>query len=426
MFFRSQMLSKFRIFTVAAFLPVTALLAACDEAPKSMVMPPTAVQLVAVGSEPFKEKSDYLGTMRSRKSVTLSPNVDGHITEIFVTAGQFVKAGEQIMQIDSRMQFAQTSALEAAAASVQSDLETAKATLASLQSTLSSREANVEYTKAQHARYHALRTDGAVAQSELDSWKNNSIAAQAERDAILQQIEAQKMTIQKYRRNHEQSLANLKAQNEHLKYYHITAPFSGIIGDIPVKVGDHVTSSTALTALTENHPLEAYISVPAEKASAIRPGTKVSLAAADGDQYGEGQVTFIAPTVDPSSQTVLIKALYPNIEGRLRADQTVRAQIVWQVKKGISVPTKAVTQTAGKYFVFVAQDAAEGKMVAKQAEIQVYGIEGTSYQVKNGLKSGDRVVTTGIQRLADGAPIMPKSEISENGNATAKSQQQVH
>lgn len=383
-------------------------LSACNEAPKPAGFPPAFVQVKQVSTIPFSEKVDYVGTLKSRRSVTLSPNVEGQIEQIFVTAGQMVKPGDQLLQIDARMQSAQKNSYEAGAESVMSDLMTAKANLASLESSLQSKLSNVEYTKAQYGRYRTLALQGAVAQSELDSWKNSSAAAESEREVVLKQIEAQKMTIQKYERSYKQALDSLQAQKEQLRYYRITAPFLGMVGDIPVKVGDHVNSSTALTTLTENHPLEVYISLPAEKASAMKMGMSVELISSDGDSYGTSKVTFISPTVDPASQTVLIKTLFANEKSQLRADQTVHAQIQWQTKRGIEVPTTAVMQVAGKHYVFVAESDKDGKEKAKQVEIDVYGIEGTNYQVKSGLKAGDRIVTTGIQRLTDGAPISEK------------------
>jgi multidrug efflux pump subunit AcrA (membrane-fusion protein) len=401
-----------------------ALLSACSETPKAMTMPPSMVSIEPVVLRPIKERSDYLGTIKSRKSVTLSPNVEGHVTEIRVTAGQLVHQGEAIMKIDSLMQTAQTQAVEAAADSVQSDLATSKATLRSLQSTLQSKLAQVEYAKSQHSRYVNLRAAGAVSQSDLDSWNNTWLSAQADRDATLEQIEAQKMTIQKIDRSHNQAISQWQAQKEQLKYYNIVAPFTGIVGDIPVKVGDHVTSSTALTMLTENHPLEVYISIPAEKAVLMKDGMNVELTSTEGTQFGDSKVIFVAPTVDPNSQTVLVKTLYPNSKNLLRADQAVRAQFLWRTSNGLTVPTKATMQVGGKYFVFVAQEQ-NGKLVAHQVEIEVGDIEGDSYQVKRGLKSHDRVVTTGIQRLADGAPIADKNTM-EKSETTAQSSQTTH
>ena len=396
-------------------------LSGCDDAKKPMAFPPAVVQVSPVTMHSFNDRSNYLATVKSRKSVTLSPNVAGHVTHILVGSGQLVQKGQKLIQIDSGRQIAEASAVELEADSAEADLASMKATLSSLESTLKSKQANVEYTKTQHARYQRLRNEGAVSQSDLDSWTNNSTAAIADRDSTMQQIAAHKLTINKYERNHKRALANFEAQKEQLKYYEIRAPFAGVVGDIPIKVGDRVTSDSLLTTLTENHPLEVYVSVPAEKASSITPGMQVALLSSDGKVYGDSKVIFIAPTVDPSSQTVLVKTLYPNERSELRADQTVKAQIVWKSHDVVSVPTKAVLQAAGKYYVFVAAESSTGAqkaLQARQTEIEVYEIEGSSYQVKSGLKPTDRIVMTGIQRLFDGAPIQEKSEIGVSGAGT--------
>jgi multidrug efflux pump subunit AcrA (membrane-fusion protein) len=257
-------------------------LAACKEQPKAMSFPPAVVEVSPVQITTYSDKSDFLGTLKSRKSVTISPHVDGHIVAILVQSGQMVQAGQLLMKIDSRMQSAQVNAVAAGAESVEADIATARATLASLESQLKSKTATMDYTRAQHQRYVSLQKDGAVSKADLDSWTNNSSVAQAERDSILQQVEAQKMIIHKHERSHEQALASTQAQKEQLRYYEIHAPFSGMIGDVPAKVGDHVTTSTALTTLTENHPLELYLSIPAEKASMLSMGSHVTLKSADG------------------------------------------------------------------------------------------------------------------------------------------------
>ncbi len=420
-----SILGLIRSLSTCIFPLLTALLLnSCSEATSNvrpMVMPPATVQVEEVRVEKFKDRSEYIGTMKSRKSVSLLPHVEGHITAIFVNAGDSVKAGARILTIDSRMQVAQQASAEAAAETVQSELASEKKELASLESSLQSKLSNVEFTKAQYKRYESLARQGAVAQSELDQWKNNFAAAQAERDTVLQQIEAQKMTIQKFERSYKQASANLQAQKENLGYYEIKAPFAGIIGDIPVKLGEHLSKTTVLTTLTENHPLEAYIQVPAEKASQMKVGMKIALASSNNDfDYGESKVSFIAPSVDALSQTVLVKSLYPNDKNLLRVDQSVKAKIVWSEKDGIVVPTSAVTQAAGKHFVFLCEEDKEGHSFAHQVEIETNGIEGSSFQVKSGLKPGDRIVTSGIQRLIDGAPIKVKAAQQGGGESGAQ------
>ncbi|HIA51563.1 MAG TPA: efflux RND transporter periplasmic adaptor subunit, partial [Candidatus Melainabacteria bacterium] len=122
------MASQFKLLPFILFIAVV-FCSACNEAPKQMGMPPAVVSIEPVRVGPFKEKSDYLGNVTSRTSIPLSPNVEGHITSIEVTAGQTVPAGARIMRIDSRMQAAQTDAIGSAADSVRSDLSNAEATL---------------------------------------------------------------------------------------------------------------------------------------------------------------------------------------------------------------------------------------------------------------------------------------------------------
>ena len=101
---------------------------------------------------------------------------------------------------------------------------------------------------------------------------------------------------------------------------------------------------------------------------------------------------------------MLVKAQVRNPGGRLRASQYVRARIIWKTSEGLVVPVTAVLRISGQFFAFVAEDAG-GTLVAKQRAIKVGAISGNNYPVLEGIKPGERVVTSGAQKLADGAPI---------------------
>jgi len=135
-----------------------------------------------------------------------------------------------------------------------------------------------------------------------------------------------------------------------LRYYDISAPFPGVVGDIPVKVGDYVAPSTQLLTITVNQPMEAYIYVPVEKSRKLRPGMLVELIAPDGRELGPSHVFFVAPRAEGADQTVLIKAEYSNSDGRVRVGEWGQARIVWSQDSGLWVPTTAVTQLAGQNF----------------------------------------------------------------------------
>jgi multidrug efflux pump subunit AcrA (membrane-fusion protein) len=112
----------------------------------------------------------------------------------------------------------------------------------------------------------------------------------------------------------------------------------------------------------------------------------------------------VSPRVDDQTQSVLVKGMIANANARLRAAQNVRARIIWKTSDGLVVPVTAVVRVNGAFFAFVAETA-NGALTARQRAITVGPIVGNDYAVLDGIKAGDRVVTSGAQKLADGAPV---------------------
>ena len=138
-----------------------------------------------------------------------------------------------------------------------------------------------------------------------------------------------------------------------MQYYKVLAPFSGVVGDIPVKVGDYVTTSTQLANLTQNQPLEVRISVPLERGTQLHKGLAVDLLNEQGNIIGRSQVFFIAPIINNTFQSILAKALYDNSDGELRSSQFIRARVIWNQHQGVLIPTTSISRIAGENFVFV-------------------------------------------------------------------------
>jgi len=101
---------------------------------------------------------------------------------------------------------------------------------------------------------------------------------------------------------------------------------------------------------------------------------------------------------------VLVKGKVRNPDATLRASQFVRARIIWKIADGLLIPVTAIARINGQFFAFVAEDAG-GKLVARQRALKVGPIVGDEYAVLSGIKAGERVVVSGVQKLADGAPI---------------------
>ena len=204
----------------------------------------------------------------------------------------------------------------------------------------------------------------------------------------------------------------------------VIAPFAGVIGDIPVKVGDYLQKGDAIATLTENQLLDLRLSIPLERQPQLRLGLPVQMLDAQGKAIAIGQISFISPNVSANSQTILAKASFPNPSGELLNLQFVKAKVIWKQNPGILVPVTAVTRLGGETFVFTAQKPQQSQpgtppLVARQKSVKLGTIEGNNYQVIQGLQPGEKIVVAGILNLTDGVPIMAQEpEVSEDKKTT--------
>lgn len=353
---------------VMATLVAIAATVACQRGtqggPPPGAFPPAAVTIAPAALHPIEDATEYVAMLKSLRSTTVQPQIDGQITRIDVKSGDRVRQGAPLMQIDPRRQQAAVSSQEAERAA---------------------REANVNYARQQAQRADQLYKAGAISQQEYEQAETALKTAEAD----LQSLQAQ-----------------VRQQEVQLRYYTVTAPTDGIVGDIPVRVGFQVTPQTVLTTVDQNETLEVYVSVPVDRASELRTGLPLEVLSGDGRPLGTTTIGFVSPHVDDQTQTILVKGDVRNPNGTLRASQFVRARIVWKTTQGITIPVTAVLRLNGQDFAFVAEQA-NGKLVARQKPIRLGPIVGNDYVVQSGLAAGDRIVVSGIQKLADGAPIAP-------------------
>jgi RND family efflux transporter MFP subunit len=346
---------------------VMALATACRRGAGQGQGPPAMpVKMVVAQAVPIDETTDYVATLRSRDSAAIMPQVEGQVTRIFVRSGDRVARGAPLVQIDPAKQ---------------------QATVRSQEDTRAARVANLALARQQYERTSALFAEGIASQQDLDQAKAALDSAQAELQAVGAQV---------------------REQQEELRYYRVASPTAGIVGDIPVRVGDRVTNSTLLTTVDRPGGLEAYVSVNVERAPQLRMGMPVRILDATGAVAAESRVTFVSPQADNQTQTVLVKARIENAAGALRPDQFIRARVVWGTREGPVVPVLAVSRISGLFFVFVAEGK-EGSLVAKQRPLKVGEIVGNDYVVLEGIKPGDRVIVSGTQFLRDGAPVTPQA-----------------
>jgi RND family efflux transporter MFP subunit len=322
------------------------------------------VQTVAVSMAPVPQSSEYVATIKSRRSATLQPQVDGRLTEINTRSGDHVKAGQVLMAIDPLHQQASVDAQRA---------------------TERQKKALFDYNTLQIDRQKRLFDAGIISRDVFDQ------AQQAYDNS---------------KADYESAVASRKTQEAQLDYYSVRAPFDGVVGDVPVHVGDYVSPSTILTTVDENKDLEAYIYVPTERASQVRLGLEVNLMDTTGKTLEKSRIDFLSPQVDSSLQGILVKAPVHFGPEMLRNAQLVKARVVWSTSPMAVVPVLAVTRQGGQSFVFVAKEQG-GHFVATQTPVTLGDTVGNTYSVTSGLNAGDRVIVSSTQFLVNNMPVMP-------------------
>ncbi len=376
--------------------------------------PKVPVKLATVQSGIIEDRDEYVARLESRQAVTLQPQIQGRITKIFVNSGDEVQEGNPIAQIDSREQQAAVNSVDAAAQAARSQLQNAIATLKSLEAQRLSNVADVNLNQQEYERYSSLAAQGAVSQQIRQQYQNRLATAKAKLNAIDAQIQAQKASVNQAEKSLQQAQANTKQQQVQLQYYTVSAPIPGQVGDLLVKLGDVVNTSTQLTTITQNNPLQVEISIPQERAAELRKGMPIELVDNKGNILGRSQVFFISPNVNQSTQSILIKASFDNSKNQLRASEYVNARVIWDRRPGVFIPATSIVRLAGETFVYVAKkpddSQANPNFIAKQKRVKLGNIRGNNYQVLEGLRAGEKIIVSGILNLRDGAPIMPDSK----------------
>jgi RND family efflux transporter MFP subunit len=326
------------------------------------------VQTETVALSPVQQSSEYVATIKSRRSATIVPMVQGTLTQIKVVSGEHVKAGQVLMEIDPRLQLA---------------------TVASARATERQKKAVYDYNALEIDRQRKLFAAGVTSRETFDQGQQAFDNSKADYESA---VEAR------------------KTQEEQLAYYTIRAPFAGVVGDIPVHVGDLVSPlmspASLLTTVDENKDLEAYIYIPTERSGQVRQGLGVELVDNSGKLLEKTQIDFLSAQVDSTLQGILVKAPVHTSLEMLRTAQLIKARVIWSTTPMAVIPVLAVTRQSGQSFVFVAQQQ-NGHFMALQKAITLGDTVGNSYSVTSGLNAGDKVIVSSTQFLVNGMPVIP-------------------
>ena len=309
----------------------------------------------------------YVGTTAAVKSVDLRAKVEGYLEQRPFTEGSDVAQGDVLFVIDQRP--------------FQAELDRSQAEA-------NQNKADLEFAEKEVKRYEPLVPQGAASKEQLDSVQSQAKAAQAALKA---------------------SEAAIRNAQLALGYTTITAPIDGRIGRTLVNVGNLVTpGETLLANLVQLDPIYVYFS-PSEtdfltlESYRKRGKLGLSIDLADGSRYGQsGNIDFVDNTVDPTTGTIKLRAVFANPDKALRPGQYVELQVkLTERSNTVVVPAPAVAQDQAGFHVFVVSK--DGK--AEQRPVTIGDLYEGKRVIDKGLKAGEQVIVKGLQKVRDGAPV---------------------
>ncbi len=354
-----------------ALAAASASLAGCgaEAAVKAAPPPPREVEVWTVRPMEVRRTGEYLGSLLSRESVTVMPQVNGYVSKIHVRPGEHVKAGAPLIDIDARQESAALDSAVAQQSSAATGLELARTTL---------------------ARTEALYREGLVSAQELERARSDVAAKQAAARAAQAAVSQRKVQLQ---------------------FHTIRAAVPGVVGEVQVRVGANVNANTELTTIAQADVLELSIGLPAARARQLPPGAPVELLDAAGNVVLATTTFYVAPEANPKSQLVEVKAVFQNTLGLLPSE-VVRTRVVFGTDETLVVPAEAVVRMSGQPFVFAVFDQG-GQATVERRPVTLGDLGERNYVLEAGLKAGDRIAVSSLQSLRDGAPVKPVEKVEK-------------
>jgi multidrug efflux pump subunit AcrA (membrane-fusion protein) len=393
------MKKKFSTTAIALFVLFTVSCSKKNE--QTAASAPIVVRDVQVGKVTLSSMSDYYeatGTVRAKTSTIISANMMGRIVSIPVREGDQVRAGQLLVEIDSRdaktqLEKAQGGLKEAQAALIETEQAISAANAAK-----QAAEANRQLAEVTFKRFQNLLDYGSVSKQSYDEAKAKLDVAKAEverADKTLQTLVAKKSQVQA---KIEQAKADIANAQVYVGYARITSPVNGVITTKQAEVGATATPGTPLLTVEDNSQYRLEAAVEESQLGKARLGNSVQVRIdAIGANELTGTVVEIIPAADPSSRSYTVKIALP-ANSLLRSGLYGLARFPSGAKQAIAVPQSAVIQRGQLTSVFVVDDAG----IARLRLVKTGKISDEQVEILSGLSEGERIVITNAEKLSDG------------------------
>jgi membrane fusion protein (multidrug efflux system) len=363
----------------------------CSSAPQTQqAPPPPSLPVATIVSGTETTYQEYPASIEGTVNVEIRPQVSGTLDKVFVDEGAFVNAGQPIFKINEQPY------------------------RAALNNAL--------------ANLHSAEASQINAQLEIDKLTplvQNKVVSEY-------QLKTAKAAYQVATANIESAKANVSTAQINVGYTLIKAPVSGYIGRLEKKQGSLVgpQDAASLTQLSDVHDVHVYFALGEKDFVNFKeqyPGQtltdklkqlpSVSLLLADGTEYTkQGKIDVIDGQFDKNTGAITVRATFVNPQGLLRSGNTGKVRLSLEHKDALIIPESATVDMQDKVFVFTVGDSSK----VKKAAITIVGKNGDNYLVKDGVKAGDQIVLSGVDKLQEGMVIQPQKATDKVAAAVTK------
>lgn len=361
-----------------------------------------------------------VGTLEAQEQVDLNSEIPGTVAKIYFQEGQWVKAGQPLLQLKPDKQYADVNYAQAGIQQSQAGLISAQAQLDSqAQAVL---QAKAQYTLAQneYTRYQSLFQQEFISAQDLDAKKAALDVAQAGFQSAVKQQAAANARVSELRAMTSASQAQFARSASSYGDTMIRAPFSGQVGQKYVDKGDYVLMSEKLVTLVNAQSMKVAVNLPEKYRRQVKKGSVITVTSESlPGKTIQGKVLFIDPVVSPDTLTFTVKAQLENPESFLEPGQYVSVQVqLGQKSDAILLPEQAIVAQGERYYVYVqVADPKNKQNIAKQVFVELGQRIPGFVEALTGITPADKVVVAGVQKVQDGTPLIEQSDLAKKKGA---------
>ena len=397
--------SRFRLAFAVGPLAALALAACGNSEATRAAAPEPAARPLAVSTAVVEERAvpttlEVTGTLTADARTDVAAEIDGRIVQVPVERGMVVAAGAIIARLDEQDAANQLREAEATEAQTRARLGLTDGAPFDPAETAEARRtrAVMERAETDYQRYARLVEQQIVARAEYDLKRADALATRAQYEETLNQMRQLYQTL-------EAQKARVALARKALGDTAIRAPYTGLIGEKSVHVGDYVKKGTRVATLMRVDPLRVELQIPEAAVAAVRKGQKVSFTVqSQPDRTFEGTIAYVGPALRPDARALVVEAVVPNAKATLQPGLFASARIELPATTPTAVvPAAAVRTEAGVSRLFVVRgDRAEQRFV------QLGRQSGGLVEILRGVSRGERVAVSEVDRLADGALVQDR------------------